>query len=133
MKNTEHNQVENDVYLDNENISKYDVHYSEDKFWKKLFNHYKIIGKKVLELAISLYYAFRDDDTPSWAKKVIIASLGYFIFPLDLLPDFIPAIGYSDDLGALLSALAAVALYIKDEHKEKAEIKIKQLFYKNSN
>ena len=44
------------------------------------------------------------------------------------MPDFIPAIGYSDDLLAVLSALAAISLHVKDEHKDRAKEKVESLF-----
>jgi uncharacterized membrane protein YkvA (DUF1232 family) len=47
--------------------------------------------------------------------------LGYFILPLDVIPDLMPAIGYSDDLGVLAAAVVAVASSIKPEHTEKAK------------
>ncbi len=82
----------------------------------------------MIEKALVLYYCLRDEDTPAWAKTVIIGSLGYFIVPLDLIPDFTPGVGYADDLGALASALAAVAAHVKDEHHEMAAAKVAKWF-----
>jgi len=45
-----------------------------------------------------LYFAIRDDRTPLLAKLPAIFSLIYLISPVDLIPDFIPFIGYLDDL-----------------------------------
>ncbi len=55
-------------------------------------------GKEVIRKALQLYYAMKRPDCPAWAKAVIIGALAYFIVPTDALPDFIPAIGYTDDL-----------------------------------
>ena len=54
--------------------------------------------------------------------------LGYFIAPIDAIPDLTPIVGYSDDLGSLAMALAAVAIFIDDEVKDKARKKLKDWF-----
>ena len=56
--------------------------------------------------------------------------MGYFIFPLDAIPDITPVVGYSDDLGVLAMALAAVAIHIKDEHKQQAIEQLERWFEK---
>ena len=45
-----------------------------------------------------LYLAFKDRRTPWYAKALIIAVVAYALSPVDLIPDFIPVIGYIDDL-----------------------------------
>ena len=62
------------------------------------------------------------------AKFVIIGALGYFIFPVDLIPDFIPVAGYTDDLTALMAALVMVAFYINEDTKKKARERLKVWF-----
>lgn len=47
---------------------------------------------------LTLYYAFKDDRTPWYAKVTSISSLVYLLSPADLLPDVIPLAGYVDDL-----------------------------------
>ena len=46
----------------------------------------------------ALYLAYLHERTPWYAKAVIILTLAYAISPIDLIPDFIPVIGYLDDL-----------------------------------
>ncbi|MFO0211413.1 MAG: DUF1232 domain-containing protein, partial [Pseudanabaena sp.] len=55
-------------------------------------------------------------------------ALGYFIFPLDAIPDITPVVGYADDLGALAAAVAAVAIHIDENVKEKTRQKLKDWF-----
>lgn len=85
-------------------------------------------GKEVIEKALQLYYAMQAPNTPTWAKAVIIAALGYFISPIDAIPDVVPFVGFADDLGVLVAALAAVATYITDEVKNKADAKLDEWF-----
>jgi len=46
----------------------------------------------------ALYLAFKDRRTPWYAKAFIILIVAYALSPVDLIPDFIPVIGYLDDL-----------------------------------
>src|SRR5438552_4196374 len=96
----------------------YAAHFNERSFWNKLKKIAATIGRELVEKALTLYFAAQDKDTPVWARGVILASLGYLIFPADAIPDFIPGIGYADDAGALAAALGMVAMHIKPEHKE---------------
>lgn len=45
-----------------------------------------------------LYYAYRNPKTSWIAKGAILLALGYALSPIDLIPDFIPILGYVDDL-----------------------------------
>ena len=46
----------------------------------------------------ALYLAARDPRTPWYAKAVIACVVAYALSPIDLIPDFIPVLGYLDDL-----------------------------------
>ena len=104
--------------------------YSDDGFWEKLKGYATIAGREVVEKALLLYYAAQEEKAPAWAKGTIIAALGYFIMPLDAVADLTPAIGYTDDLGVLVLALAAVATYINDDVREKTAEKMQRWFGK---
>ena len=85
-------------------------------------------GAGVIELSLQLYFAAADPATPRWARLAIIAALGYFVSPIDAVPDLIPGIGYVDDLGVLTAAVATVATSITPEHRTKAREKMKAFF-----
>ena len=106
----------------------YQEEYSEDSFWDKVKNYAKSAGEIVLENALKLYYCAKDPDTPAWAKTVVLGALGYFISPIDAIPDVVPAVGFSDDLGVLIAAVATVATNIKDEHVKQAKETLKKWF-----
>jgi uncharacterized membrane protein YkvA (DUF1232 family) len=101
--------------------------YSAPRLWKTLLKATASAGRKTLLTALTLFYCLQDRDTPAWAKGVIVGALGYLVLPMDLIPDVIPGIGYSDDLGALVAALGTVAAYVKDEHKSKATGQVNRL------
>ncbi len=102
--------------------------YSKDGFWDKLLKFAKTAGKDVIEKALWLYYAAENPKTPAWAKTVIYGALGYFIFPVDAIPDISPVVGFADDLGVLASAIATVSFYINDDVKKQAAQKLKDWF-----
>lgn len=47
---------------------------------------------------IALYYAARDPRTPWYAKALVLFVVAHTLSPIDLIPDFIPVLGYLDDL-----------------------------------
>lgn len=56
-----------------------------------------------------LWFSLRDPDTPWVAKLLAGITVGYALSPVDLIPDFIPVLGYLDDL-ILLPLLAALTI-----------------------
>ena len=112
----------------NRDPSTYKGSYSESSFWEKARSTLKSAGREVIEKALIRYFVLQDEDTPMMAKATIIGAIGYFISPLDGIPDITPLIGYSDDAGVLAAAFAAVASNIKKEHRQRAEEKLKSWF-----
>ena len=106
----------------------YSADFSENSFWDKLRNAGRSVGREIVEKLLSMYYALQDKDTPLWAKTVIVAALGYFICPIDAIPDVIPGAGYADDAGAIAAALGAVAIHITTQHKARAKKKADDWF-----
>lgn len=101
---------------------------SESPLWKKLSKYAQIAGRTLVEQVLVLVHTLKDSDTPMWARGTIVSALAYFISPLDIIPDFLPGAGYSDDLTAIAAAVAAVAIHIKKEHRDKAREKADEWF-----
>src|SRR5690606_1095335 len=89
--------------------TRYQSLFTKKGFWQKLGPRARSIGRETLEKALYLYYAVQSPLTPKWAKRVIYGALGYFILPLDAIPDLAPVLGYTDDLSVMAAALATVA------------------------
>ena len=79
---------------------------------------------KGMYIVLLLYYAYSGDKVPSWAKKIIIGSIAYFVSPIDSIPDLTPFIGMTDDLGVLTFGLVTIACYITDDTRVKAKEKL---------
>ena len=114
----------------NANLSNLKTNYSDKTFWSKLKSFALTAGKEVVEKALILYYTAQNPNVPSWAKGVVIGALTYFISPVDAIPDVLVGIGFTDDLGVLLAAIATVSVYINTETKEQAKDKMKDWFGK---
>lgn len=108
--------------------NEFSENYSEKSLFDKIKNFAQKAGIKLIYAVLLLYYTLQKDDVPVWAKGVIISALGYFILPVDLIPDFTPIVGTADDLAFLISALIAVSCYIDDEIKTRARNKLKDWF-----
>jgi len=66
------------------------------------------------------YYAALDPATPRKAKGVLMAALAYFVLPTDALPDFIAALGFTDDATVLATALGIVGTHVQERHRRAA-------------
>ena len=62
--------------------------------------------------AHALYLASRDGRVPWYAKVIAVCVAAYALSPIDLIPDFIPVLGYLDDLILLPIAIALVVALI---------------------
>ncbi|MBM7660378.1 uncharacterized membrane protein YkvA (DUF1232 family) [Bacillus mesophilus] len=117
--------------LNTEDLNQHEKHFSEEKFWTKVQKFSKKAGTSVVYAVLLLYYTLQKPEVPLKVKATIVGALGYFILPLDLIPDIAVGVGYVDDLSALLIALAQVALYVDDDIKMQAKSKLKDLFGEN--
>ena len=117
-----------DHYNKDEQMTKYSGHYEENAFWAKLQKFARKAGIKVSYAALLLYYVLKSPTTSTKDRAKIIGALGYFILPIDLIPDFIPVAGYTDDLAALVWGVYCVIKSITPEVKAQAAEKLHEWF-----
>jgi uncharacterized membrane protein YkvA (DUF1232 family) len=80
---------------------------------------------------LALYFAARDPRVPWYAKAVAIAVVAYAASPVDLVPDFIPLLGYLDDVvivpAGVLLVRRLVPASILEEHRARASQRLVQM------
>lgn len=84
------------------------------------------LKNKAQELKASLgilFFAFQDQRTPWYAKALIGLVIAYALSPIDLIPDFIPVLGYLDDLilipGGIALAIKLIPAAVIQESQER--------------
>lgn len=108
------------IFADDVKSAKYREHYSDATFWDKLKRVAKTAGMKVIYPAMLLQYMMKSDDVSLKTKLMISSALGYFILPIDFIPDFAPFVGFTDDLGVLMLVLQQLAGNVTPEIRKKA-------------
>ncbi|NQY96691.1 MAG: DUF1232 domain-containing protein [Henriciella sp.] len=68
------------------------------------------------DLAAS-YYCAIDPQTPAKVKMVLFAALGYFVLPVDAIPDVLTGLGFTDDATVLATAIGLVGVHIREPHR----------------
>jgi uncharacterized membrane protein YkvA (DUF1232 family) len=73
-----------------------------------MWDRWKHWARTIKRDAHALYLAARDPRVPWYAKALAIAVAGYALSPIDLIPDFVPVLGYLDDLIIVPAGMALV-------------------------
>ena len=102
-------------------VEKYQQHFDKNMALKLLVKLRKATRNKpkvvagaagaIVNSLGSLISALDNPATPTKMKALIIGAIGYILLPLDLIPDVMPAVGYTDDLASASGVVAAVAAY----------------------
>lgn len=98
-----------------EQLNSYSSDYEESGFWSVVAK----VSPSLARTALELYYVMKEDSTPLGIKATIVGALGYLICPIDLIPDVIPILGFTDDAGALALAYKTVKAYVTPEITDK--------------
>ncbi|MBN1264318.1 MAG: DUF1232 domain-containing protein [Anaerolineales bacterium] len=72
-----------------------------------MISRWRTIVAELKKKTLVLYYAFRDPRTPLLTKALLFFVVAHTFSPIDLIPDFIPVLGYLDDL-----VITPLGLYI---------------------
>lgn len=94
------------------------------------FGRWKNKARQLKLEVYTLYLAYRDPRVPWYAKLFAACVAGYVFSPLDLIPDFIPVVGYLDELVliplAVLAARRMIPREVLDECRARAEAVIRE-------
>jgi uncharacterized membrane protein YkvA (DUF1232 family) len=97
----------------------------ERSFWDKMRKYIRRVP--FVEEAVAGYYCAIDPETPLQVKAVLFGALAYFVLPIDIVPDLMPWLGFTDDAAVLYAALRTVAPHIKNTHRAQAKTAIDRM------
>ena len=102
--------------------------FSASDFVDKISKIAKRAGAKLVYAALILYYTLQSEKVSKADKALIIGALGYLISPLDAIPDAIPIVGLTDDVGVLIYVLRKVWVNVEPEIKDRAKERLTKWF-----
>jgi len=85
-------------------------------------------GRVIAQPALEAFELIIDNSTPPQVRISIMGALTYLIVPVDLIPDFIPASGFTDDLVALTAVISLWQNHLTPEIKFRAKSKLNKWF-----
>lgn len=85
-------------------------------------------GRTIARPAVECFETLVAGETPHQARLTMLAALTYLLLPLDLIPDFIPAAGFSDDLVALTALLGLCSRHVTPAIRERAQRRLDRWF-----
>jgi uncharacterized membrane protein YkvA (DUF1232 family) len=85
-------------------------------------------GRTIARPALECLEILLDPQTPAPAKLTVLAALTYLLVPLDLIPDFIPAAGFSDDLVAVTALLGLCTRHRTEAVRLRAQRRLDRWF-----
>jgi uncharacterized membrane protein YkvA (DUF1232 family) len=91
-----------------------------------MLNTLKAQAKQIKQHTLTVYFAARDPRTPIFVRTLALLVAAYALSPIDLIPDFIPIIGYLDDLILIPLGLALVVRLTPPEVMESARAQAQQ-------
>lgn len=90
----------------------------------KFLKHSGKIGEKTIYYGFLLYYAAKSPHIPKATKMIVVGALCYLFLPIDLIPDFIPVVGLSEDSAVIAAAVYKVMSQIDDDMRAQAKEKV---------
>ncbi|WP_394235813.1 YkvA family protein [Niallia oryzisoli] len=95
-----------------------------------MFNKMKAWAKSLKRQIFILYYACKDERVPWYAKVFTACIVAYAFSPVDLIPDFIPILGYLDDVILLPLGIMFALKMIPKGVLSDCEVKAEELMQK---
>ncbi|TWB88250.1 uncharacterized protein DUF1232 [Synechococcus sp. Ace-Pa] len=85
-------------------------------------------GRAIALPALECLELLLDGNTPPQVRITVMAALTYLLLPLDLIPDFIPVAGFSDDLVAITALLGMTGSHLTPDIRQRARRKLDRWF-----
>jgi uncharacterized membrane protein YkvA (DUF1232 family) len=101
---------------------------SEEKRKPSLFERIKIKAKEIKAETFTLALAYKSPATPWYAKVFAAVVVAYAFSPIDLIPDFIPVLGYLDDIVLVPLGITLALKMIPEEALAEARLEAQEVF-----
>ena len=85
-------------------------------------------GRTIAAPALEALEMVLDQTTPAQARLTMLAALTYLLIPTDLIPDFVPVAGFSDDLVALTAVIGLCSKHITPDIRLRARRRLDRWF-----
>jgi uncharacterized membrane protein YkvA (DUF1232 family) len=95
------------------------------RFWPKLRR--LAVHIPFAEDALAMFYAAFDPATSPKSKAFLLAALAYFVLPTDVIPDWLPGLGFTDDAAVIAAALGVAGRAVLPRHREMARAQIEKI------
>lgn len=97
----------------------------ERRLWKKL-------GRVLARIPfasdlVAAWYCAKDPATPAHVRALLWGAVAYFLMPADLVPDYLVAIGFTDDAAVIGMVVSLLGRYIEPRHRAVAEARVEAL------
>ena len=109
-------------------LEKYKGQHSDTKLWSKIARFAKSAGMECVYYVLLLVNVMKSKEIRWEDKTLIMGALGYFISPLDLIPDIMVGTGYIDDIGMLAFVLSKISSLITPTIIRDARNKLHEYF-----
>jgi len=96
-----------------------------------MFEKLKAWARALMRDVLAIYIAVRDPRIPLGVKLLALATVAYVFSPIDLIPDFIPIIGYLDDLVLVPMAIWVILRLTPEIVIAECRVKAKKQFVEN--
>ena len=94
-------------------------------FWPKLKRSLARIP--FAEDVLAAFYCAFDPATPLKVKGILLAALAYFIMPIDVIPDVLLGLGFTDDMAVLYTAISMIRSHMTQAHRDRAKDTLEKL------
>lgn len=94
--------------------------------YKTWIQSLKVKAKALKQEIVAIYLAYQKKETPLIAKIMAFLVVAYAVSPIDLIPDFVPVLGYLDDLLILPMGIRLVLKLIPKEVMDQCRMEAKK-------
>lgn len=110
-----------------ESIKSSAKYFNASTFVSKITKSVKYLSTETIYYSFLLFEAFQSRKVSQADALIIVGALGYLILPVDLIPDFIPVVGFADDAALIVKAVSKIHTSIDEEVKSLATKRMNNL------